>query len=172
MQKCSARAAVTPSGSRSDERHMHAQRDGHAFRSGQRNHFAILCLAPDFCAPRPSGVRRRISPGRAALGGASLCPHPFNSTLWFCAPYGSSHGGVNFPAASVKRKNPAEGATARRGVVSQRRKRGSASTRPTWEDAFIKGSGCRFDSRLWNPEIIDCALPAPVSHVGQPSGLH
>src|SRR5215475_3067181 len=77
-----------------------------------------------------------------------------------------------FPPQASNEKTPPRGATARRGVVSQRRKRGSASTRPTWEDAFIKGSGCRFDSRLWNPEIIDCALPAPVSHVGQPSGLH
>ena len=68
-----------------------------------------------------------------------------------------------FPPQASNEKTPPRGATARRGVVSQRRKRGSASTRPTWEDAFIKGSGCRFDSRLWNPEIIDCALPAPVS---------
>ena len=141
MQKCSARAAVTPSGSRSDERRMHAQRDGHAFRSGQRNHFAILCLAPDLCAPRPSGVRRRISPGRAALGGASLCPHPFNSTLWFCAPYGSSHGGVNFPAASVKRKNPAEGGNRAAGCCEP-----EAEARVSFHQANL--GGC-FHQRGW-----------------------
>jgi hypothetical protein len=172
MQKCSARAAVTPSGSRSDERRMHAQRGGHAFRSGQRNHFAIICLVPDFCAPRPSVF---------AAGFLQAVPHaaaPPCVLIPSIRLYGSARPTVRamaaliFPPQASNEKTPPRGATARRGVVSQRRKRGSASTRPTWEDAFIKGSGCRFDSRLWNPEIIDCALPAPVSHVGQPSGLH
>jgi hypothetical protein len=57
---------------------MHAQQGGHAFRSGQRNHFAVICLVPDFCAPRPSVFAAGFLSRRAACGGASLCPHPFN----------------------------------------------------------------------------------------------
>src|SRR5262249_6245408 len=110
MQKCSARAAVTPSGSRSDERRMHAQRDGHAFRSGQRNHFAILCLAPDFSAPRRAGgVRAWFATGRAAVGVALWFP-PLSTPFYVSGPpRGWRRGGVISPAASVKRKNPAEG---------------------------------------------------------------
>src|SRR5262245_21727632 len=141
MQKCSARAAVTPSGSRSDERRMHAQRGGHAFRSGQRNHFAIICLVPDFCAPRPSVL---------AAGFLHAVPHaaappcvliPSIRLLWSCERYGSSnHGdGLIFPPQASNKKTPPRGPTARRGIVSPRRKRGSPSTRPTWGMLSSKG---------------------------------
>ena len=141
MQKCSARAAVTPSGSRSDERRMHAQQGGHAFRSGQRNHFAVICLVPDFCAPRPSVL---------AAGFLHAVPHaaappcvliPSILTLWFCERCGSSQSWwrAKFPPQASNEKTPPRRATARRGVASPRRKRGSASTRPTCGMLSSKG---------------------------------
>jgi hypothetical protein len=126
MQTCSARATVTPSGSRSEERRMHAQRGGHAFRSGRRNHFAILCLAPDFYAPRPSVF---------AAGFLQAVPHsaaPPCVLIPSFRLYGSTrltvranHGdGLIFPPQASNEKTPPRGPTARRGVVSPRRKEG------------------------------------------------
>jgi hypothetical protein len=132
-------------------------------------------LPPTFARPGRQCLPP-VSPRRAARGGASLCPHPINSTLWFCAPYGSSQSWwrAHFPPQAPNEKTPPRGPTARRGVVSPRRKRGSASTRPTCGHAFIKGGGCRFDSRLWNPEIALTTLMSghAVSHVGQAGGSH
>jgi hypothetical protein len=92
-----------------------------------------------------------------------LYPHPFISTLWFCAPHGSSQSWRPpcFPAASVEQKNPAEGSNRAAGCYGSEAEGGSPSTGPTCGMLSSKGGGCRFDSRLWNPEIIDCALPAP-----------
>ena len=78
---------------------------------------------------------------RAARGGASLCPHPFNSTLWSRAPYGSSQSwrALIFPPQAPNEKTPPRGPAARRGIVSPRRKRGSPSIRPTWGMLSSKG---------------------------------
>jgi hypothetical protein len=175
MQKCSARAAVTPSGSRSDERRMHAQRGGHAFRSGQRNHFAIICLAPDSCAPRPS-VCRRISPGplHSAVPPCALVP---SIRLYGSASLTvrANHGGGLISRRKRQTKKPRrEGPTARRGVVGPRRKRGSPFHQADLRHAFIKGGGCRYDSRLWNPQIALTTLMSghAVSYVGQAGGCH
>src|SRR5262245_34515004 len=177
MQKCSARAAaVTPSGSRSDERRMHAQRGGHAVRSGQRNHFASICLAPDSRAPRPSAF---------AAGSLQASPH------WAvppCVPipsirlYGSAsltvranHGGApNFPPQASNEKTPPRGTNRPAGVCGP-----EAETRVTFHQAdlrhaFIRGGGCRYDSRLWHPEIALTTLMSgrAVSYVGQAGECH
>ena len=86
------------------------------------------------------GVCRRIVPGLAALGGASLCPHPFNSTLSFCEPYGLSQSGWrSFSAASVKQKNPAEGGNRAAGCCEPETEGRVTFNQANLGHAFIKG---------------------------------
>jgi hypothetical protein len=119
------------------------------------------CLPPDFSGPRRT--RRRL------LVPSSL---QFDFIVLRALRFEPIMAARSFSAASVKRKNPAEGTSRAAGYCEPEAKARVTFHQANLGDAFIKGGGCRFDSRLWNPEIIDCALPAPVSHVGQPSGLH
>jgi hypothetical protein len=116
------------------------------------------CLPPNFFTPRRT--RRRL------LVSSSL---QFDSMV--LRAYGSNHGGA-LSFRRKRQKNPAEGTNRTAGCCEPEAEARVTFHQANLVDAFIKGGRCRFDSRLWNPEIIDCALPAPVSHVGQPSGLH
>jgi|SRR5262249_33275936 len=119
------------------------------------------CLPPDFFTPRRTRRRLLVS---SSLQFDFMVPRALRFEPIMARP--------NFPAASAKRKNPAEGTSRAAGYCEPEAKARVTFHQANCRDAFIKGGRCRFDSRLWNPEIIDCALPAPVSHVGQPSGLH
>ena len=154
MQKCSARATATPSGSRSDEPLMHAQRGGDAFRSGQRSHFQVLLgLLPDMAS--------------------ALCVIPLQFDF-VVLPKLYRRSETAGRSRSRKQKKTAAGknrAAGRDGPQAEARVSFHPATRPTCEIFSPNGCGCRCALRLWNPEIIDSPLPAPLSHVGQPSGL-
>jgi hypothetical protein len=163
MDKCSTRPTVTPSGSRSEARRMHAQRVERVFRSGKRSHFQVGASTRTICRMR----RRRC------------LSFPFNSTSWFFrALWPFRHGGPIVAAALFCRrkcqtkKTPPSGATARRGVVGARGGRRVTIHRAELRDAFIKGGGCRYDSRLWNPEIALSTLTSSHAfcHAARPGG--
>src|SRR5262245_40046110 len=80
----------------------------------------------------------------------------------------------SFSAASVRQKNPAEGSNRAAGLLWVRGGRRVTIHRADLRHAFIKGGGCRYDSRLWNPEIALTTLMSghAVSHVGQAGRSH
>jgi hypothetical protein len=84
---------------------------------------------------------RQCLPRAAPLGGASLYPHPFNSTLWFCAPYGSSRSWrrAHFPPQASNKKTPAEGSNRAAGCCEPEAEGGSPSTGPTGSMLSSKG---------------------------------
>jgi hypothetical protein len=87
----------------------------------------------------------------------------------------ANHGGGLISRRKRQTKKPRrEGPTARRGVVGPRRKRGSPFHQADLRHALIKGGGCRYDSRLWNPQIALTTLMSghAVSYVGQAGGRH
>src|SRR5262249_21067627 len=139
MQKWSARAAVTRSGSRSDERRMHAQRGGRAFRSGQQNHFAILCLVPDFCAPRPPMFAAGFLQA-APHSAAPPCIRIPSIRLYRSAslPVGANHGGALIFRRKRQTKNPRRGEQPRGGVLWVRGGRRVTIHRADLRYAFIK----------------------------------
>jgi hypothetical protein len=83
---------------------------------------------------------------------------PFNATSWFFRALrffgdGGPIVAALLAAASVKQKNPAEGGHRAAGYCGP-----EAEARVTFHPAdlahaSIKATGCRYDSRRWNPEI-------------------
>ena len=71
-------------------------------------------------------------------------------------------------------KKPRRRDQPRGGVLWVRGGRRVTIHRADLRHAFIKGGGCRYDSRLWNPEIALTTLMAghAVSHVGQAGRSH
>jgi len=72
------------------------------------------------------------------------------------------------------KKTPPSGPTARRGVWGARGGRRVTIHRAELRDAFIKGGDCRFDSRLWNPEIALTTLTSghAICHAGRAGEFH
>ena len=78
----------------------------------------------------------------------------------------------SFSAPSLRQKNPAEGSNRAAGLLWARGGRRVTIHRADLRHAFIKGDGCRYDSRLGNPEIALTTLMSghAVSHVDRPAG--
>src|SRR5262249_38474207 len=117
------------------------------------------CLPRDFSRPRRT--RRRL------LVSASL---QFDFIVLRASRFEPIMAARSFSAASGKRKkNPAEGSNRAAGCCEPETEGRVTFNQANLGDAFIKGDGCRFDSRLWNPEIALTTLMSghAVSHVGQ-----
>src|SRR5262249_21067628 len=124
---------------------------------------ARQCLPRDFSRPRRT--RRRL------LVSASL---QFDFIVLRASRLEPTMAAPSFSAASVRQKTPAEGSNRAAGCCGSEAEGGSPSTGPTCGMLSSKGGGCRFDSRLWNPEIALTTLMSghAVSHVEEAGGSH
>src|SRR5262249_12724918 len=170
MQKCSARAIVTPSGSRLDDRRMQSNGAAMRFVPGSRVILQSSVLPPTLARlgrrrlppdrSRPRRTRRRL------LVSASL---QFDFIVLRALRLEPIMVALIF-RRKRQTKKPRQGEPPRGGVLWVRGGRRVTIHRADLRHAFIKGDGCRFDSRLWNPEI---ALTTLMSgHVGQAGGSH
>jgi hypothetical protein len=79
-----------------------------------------------------------------------------------------------FAVASVKQKKPAEGGNRAAGCYSPQAEARVTFHRADLRDVFIKGRRCRFDSRLWNPEIALTTITSghAICHAGRADEFH
>src|SRR5215510_8265805 len=175
MQKCSARAIVTPSGSRSDDRRMQPNGAAMRFVPGSRVILQSSVLPPTLARlgrrRLPPDCSRPRRPRRRLLVPASL---QFDFIVLRALRLEPIMVARSFSAASVRQKNPAEGSNRAAGCCGSEAEGGSPSTGPTCGMLSSKGGGCRFDSRLWNPEIALTTLMSghAASHVEEAGGSH
>jgi hypothetical protein len=150
---------------------MHAQRGESAFRSSEQISFSSRPFYSDALPDTDSALPVTCSSLQFDF---MVLPN-----LCVFRDGGFRDGGAIAAVAAFSRgrrknkrkKKSAAGKNPRRGLVADRRKRGSRSTRPACENLFTKRCGCRCALRLWNPEIIDRShLTSPVE--GSKTGRH
>ena len=110
----------------------------------------------------------------AACHSPSIRPHDSFELCGSSEMAGRSWQPPCVPPQASNKKTPPREATARRGVVGAR---GGRRVTIHWAElrhAFIKGGGCRYDSRLWNPEIALSTLTSghAICHAGRAGGSH
>ena len=164
MERCSASATATPSGSRSEERRMHAQLGERLFVPGERSHFqssALLGLLPHTASALP------VIPLQLDF--------MVRPNLCFFRDSGAIAAVASFSRRKRKdkRKKTAAGKSPRRCCGRQ------AKARVTFHPAglrnfFTKRCGRRCALRLWNPEIalttLSCrATRCPTSDRANPA---